>query len=391
MSASSQVAFFDGFQWKGLGTFDNSVYGATVWNGDLVVTGDFLNVNGVAAASVARFNGSQWFAMGAPAGGRCLAVYQNQLYAGGVGPPQRWTGTQWQPFGQPLYGSIEAMHVHAGKLYLGGIINVPSVGNLVSWDGATMVPLGSGVNDVVEALTTYGSDLVAGGWFTTAGGTSASRVARWNGAAWSQLGPGLPGSVRAFAQIGGDLYVGGDFWTWMGAPGNYAVRWNGTAFQPLGSGLDATVFTLLADPARNSLYAGGAFQNAGGKPSWRFARWGLPTIGAQLSQAGPGAPVSVTHSNLTPGKEYFGVFSAEPAPAGVGTGPFAGLWTSDLNLLLSQVAAPVGAAPFHYVATASSMTFGPWTVPPMTVETLLFEVNTTIVDSTSFAVRFKIQ
>jgi len=148
---------------------------------------------------------------------------------------------------------------------------------------------------------------------------------------------------------------------------------------------------LRAGSASNGLYAGGVFQNAGGKPSWRFARWGLPTIGAQPVQAGPGAPVSVTHSNLTPGKEYFGVFSTEPAPAGVGTGPFAGLWTSDLNFLLSQVALPLGTPLFHYVATAPTMTFGPWTVPPMTVETLLFEVNTTMVDSTSFAVRFRIQ
>ena len=57
-----------------------------------------------------------------------------------------------------------------------------------------------------------GTNLYAGGDFTTAGGVPASNIAKWDGRAWSALGSGLDDEVWALAADGtGRLLVGGHF------------------------------------------------------------------------------------------------------------------------------------------------------------------------------------
>ena len=56
-----------------------------------------------------------------------------------------------------------------------------------------------------------GSDLYAGGCFTTAGGSAANNIAKWNGSSWSPLGSGMNGAVYALAVSGSDLVCGGLF------------------------------------------------------------------------------------------------------------------------------------------------------------------------------------
>jgi hypothetical protein len=55
---------------------------------------------------------------------------------------------------------------------------------------------------------------------------------------------------------------------------NYIARWDGatSAWHPLGSGMNSHV-TALAFRLDGSLYAGGFFTTAGGKPSLYIARW----------------------------------------------------------------------------------------------------------------------
>jgi len=40
----------------------------------------------------------------------------------------------------------------------------------------------------VLALTVYDGKLIAGGWFTTAGGTIVNEIASWDGGSWSAPG-----------------------------------------------------------------------------------------------------------------------------------------------------------------------------------------------------------
>jgi len=69
----------------------------------------------------------------------------------------------------------------SGNLYIGGDFGVVCdvyANHIAKWDGSSWSPLGSGVNDYVRALAVSGSDLYAGGQFTTAGGKVSTYVAR---------------------------------------------------------------------------------------------------------------------------------------------------------------------------------------------------------------------
>ena len=82
-----------------------------------------------------------------------------------------------------------------------------------TFSDANWSALGSGMDNEVYALAVSGTDLYAGGWFTTAGGVSANYIAKWDGSAWSALGSGMDNGVNALAMSATDLYAGGQFTT----------------------------------------------------------------------------------------------------------------------------------------------------------------------------------
>src|SRR5690606_37355971 len=182
--------------------------------------------------------------------------------------------------------------------------------------------LGSGVADAsnptaelpsVRALRVFGSDLVVGGNFTTAGGQPAQLVARWDGAAWSPLGSGLGGegnpSVRALAVHEGALIVGGNF-AFAGATGVQNVaRWDGAAWSALagsaGEGVSSGVSSLASFDG-DLVVAGRGFAFAGGVVARSIARWdgdGWGTLSGQPGTGlpGPGIPAQVNAMTLYDG------------------------------------------------------------------------------------------
>lgn len=175
--------------------------------------------------------------------------------------------------------------LHAGGFFsaAGGV----SASNIARWSGTAWSSLGTGVNGGVLALAVFdsgtGPSLYAGGTFTSAGTAAASRIAKWNGTAWKQLGSGVSGPVFALAALDGAaaggpaLFAGGAFLTAGGLSANRIARWNGSAWAPLGSGVTADVLALAAfdDGAGGGpqLYAGGQFMMAGGVQSAMVAKW----------------------------------------------------------------------------------------------------------------------
>ena len=135
----------------------------------------------------------------------------------------------------------------------------------------TWSPLGTGMNNYINALTVYNNELIAGGSFQTAGGVSADRIAKWNGTSWSPLGSGVNATVYSLAVYNNELIAGGLF----SAPGNNIAKWNGTSWSPLGNGMNSLVLALTV--YNNELIAGGQFTTAGGVGINYIAKWGNPT------------------------------------------------------------------------------------------------------------------
>src|SRR6185503_4148795 len=139
-----------------------------------------------------------------------------------------------------------------------------------------------GTNGTVSALTVYdnggGPALYVGGYFTSAGGVAASRIARWDGSSWSALGSGIfdagsgpDASVSALTVYddggGPALYAGGNFLTAGGVAASGIAKWDGSSWSALGGGMGGPPFIgpwVLAlasfdDGSGPALYAGGLF------------------------------------------------------------------------------------------------------------------------------------
>jgi hypothetical protein len=201
-----------------------------------------------------------------------------------------------------------------GDLVAGGDFTTAggvSANRIARWDGSSWSPLGSGVSagtsgGYIAALAVLpNGDLVAGGWFSSAGGVSANRIARWDGSSWAALGSGVNGGVGAIAVLpNGDLVASGSFFTAGSVAANQIARWNGSSWAALGSGIaaapsSATGIAALAVLPSGELVVGGLIATAGGVPSNHFARWtdtGIPSVTQQPAAQSIDAGATLTLS-----------------------------------------------------------------------------------------------
>jgi hypothetical protein len=169
-------------------------------------------------------------------------------------------------------------------IYMGGdFVGLDGVTNadyIASWDGTTWAALGTGMNSTgVRAITLRpDGNLLAGGGFTTSGGTTTRGIAEWNGSAWSALGPPSAGGDVYAVAIGLDglVYVGGNFTNFDSADANtdYIASWNGSAWDALGAsgGANAHVRDLVVD-SNGDLIIVGDFTSIGGVSATGVAKW----------------------------------------------------------------------------------------------------------------------
>ncbi|HEX6811854.1 MAG TPA: hypothetical protein VF384_09560 [Planctomycetota bacterium] len=193
----------------------------------------------------------------------------------------RWNGTTWATFATVDAGINSLVRLANNDLLAGGsflTIGGVSANRIARWNGTAWSPLGSGIDQSIVSrihaiVEMPNGDIVIGGWFTTAGGVSANKIARWNGTAWSALGSGMDSNVHALTALpNGDLIAGGNFTTAGGVPANAVARWNGSTWFPMGSGVNGVVSALATLPG-NLVLAGGSFTAAGGSPASRIAQW----------------------------------------------------------------------------------------------------------------------
>ncbi len=293
---ANHVARWDGTNWwplgEGLERFfgDVPVAALATRDNELLVAGRFESAGGVAATNLARWDGTNWTAVGEGASGALdsLAVIGDDLLVGGTfsAPDDsvplalaQWNGAAWSALtakeGQGIAGDgVAALVANGNDVYVAGSFSAAgavAANNVARWDGANWTPLGNGVAGEVNALCWLNNDLFVGGKFAAAGGVPAGNVARWDGASWWGLSNGVDGPVYALAAYGGELIVGGSFTSASDLTVNHIARWDGAAWWPVGDGVTGTVYALAA--GSNDLFVGGKFTTAGGIGANNVARW----------------------------------------------------------------------------------------------------------------------
>lgn len=304
-SPCGRVAGWDGTTWNCFASGVGLVGRAAVeFNGDLIVCGDFWNINQPCNGcnGIARWDGSSWQALGTGFNNDvlCLTVWNGQLIAGGDftqadGQPcnrvARWTGSAWVSMGgvTDFDNDVRALISYNGELWAGGDFanagGCTACDRVVKWDGTQWVGGNSGV-DIPGGLDSTvrcfyvdqaTNKLYMGGHFLDVGGDPNCRgVAVYDGNAWAPLGTGVDNYVRALGKYNGNIIVGGDFLNAGSVPASKIAKWNPTTstWSAMGSGMNDYVKAI--EVYNGELYAGGPFTTADGLPRSCVARWYEP-------------------------------------------------------------------------------------------------------------------
>jgi trimeric autotransporter adhesin len=334
-TVADDLARWDGNTWHVQGQGTDGGITALARNGmTLYVGGYFSTAGGVPANNVAQWDGNIWQSLGTGVDGYVHALVWDgtNLYAGGefatagglpVNYIARWDGTTWSALDVGMEAPVYTLAWDGTYLYAGGWFTSPA-NYLARWDGSTWSQVGGSGDGGVQSLFWNGIDLYAGGYFTDIGGVSAHYIARWDGTAWHALGTGVNGccgigAVTTMAWDGTNLYAGGEFTTAGGLPVKFIARWDGTTWNTLGSGVNAYPVLDLAwvdDGLYSSLYVGGWFTLAGNHASPYFARWRQAAIwdgGGSDQNASTAANWSGDSLPLTTDVVIFDSTSAKPA------------------------------------------------------------------------------
>jgi len=337
-NSANNIAKWNGSSWSPLGTgiFPDVEALAFDSHDQLIAAGRILTAGGNYASNIAKWNGTTWSALGSGTSGPVFALTLDSSdnvtaggvfdTAGGVGVSNigKWNGTLWSAYGSGMNAYVKAFAVDSSyNLYAGGWFKYAGgilANNIAKWDGSTWSALGSGMggysSSSVYALALDSSDnLTAGGYFITAGGTSANYIAKWNGTSWSAFGPGMNSAVHAIALgSSGALYAGGEF-TQDGSGQDlaYIAKWNGSSWSALGSGMGGVnpVVDALAVDSSDNLIAGGEFTTAGGCTDnctyiakWNGSTWSALGSGMGGSSYAVYALVIDSSDNITAGGEF---------------------------------------------------------------------------------------
>lgn len=160
----------------------------------------------------------------------CLQYYNGDLIAGGsfdstgngtyASCVARWNGTDWEAMGDGLQGgTVFDMAVYDSKLIATGTFKTTGGKDcrfIAQWDGTTWSDLGGSLTGGFNGgrdVEVYGGELFVGGDFTFAGPKTSPYLARWNGTSWGTVPAGIPAAVGSIAGHDGKLYISNAFYS----------------------------------------------------------------------------------------------------------------------------------------------------------------------------------
>ncbi len=280
--------------WEYFGTdFPSRVRAIATQDDDVYLGGDFRNVAGNDDMSfVTRWDGSDFHSLGRGVNARVYAVetagsnvfvtgriteaYNSDGTTVEVAGIARWDGSEWHALGSGIDGPNStvgyALEAHDNTVFVGGDITSAGdidVNNIAAWDNSTetWANVGSGLDGLVSALV-YNEDedvLYAGGDFdSTSADLRVNNIAMWNASTWSEMNGGFPEPIHSLSLS--------ETWLWAGGGSGAAVlsRWDGSAWEDMDSGFDGYISAALA-PDDDALVVSGPFSSAGGVPAQRLA------------------------------------------------------------------------------------------------------------------------
>lgn len=214
VQVQGMAAFYAG-AWHPFGAFDSGIRNLKLINGELYAIGAFRYVDGQLCNGIAKRVGGQWQCFDPPpqtqtGGGPDFydaEWYQGQLYAcgnfsfnaNGDNDIIAFDGTGWYAPGGGLNDGLangRCLTVYQGELYLGGGFSVANgnAGNcIMKWNGSQWSGLNGDLqgifNDNLTRATAlsflhHEGKLLVGGEFSYVAGYQANRFAVWDGTKW---------------------------------------------------------------------------------------------------------------------------------------------------------------------------------------------------------------
>ena len=278
---ASNVAVYSDGSWSAIGDGTGSTVNAVTNNGaDIYFGGTFLTAGEKGAARIALLRNDTWYALstandyGMNSSVIVIEVEDDQFYVGGdfeisgttiTNHIARWNGSNWEALGDGVDGSVNAIGISGTDVYVGGSFSyagtVPA-NNIAKWNGTGWSALGGGTDGQVNAIAVDGTNIYVGGEFTS----PSNRIALWTGSAWQALGSGLGGDyVSDIVICDGNVYAGGYFSTATGVTVNNVAYWDGSVWNAMGGtspGTDLPVYALAANGS--DVYVGGMFTEVDG-------------------------------------------------------------------------------------------------------------------------------
>jgi hypothetical protein len=296
-----KIARYDGSAWSplGCGLEEGSIFEMVEYKGELYVTGQFNEIGCISANNIARWNcaTNTWddveggLTGGDDPFGYTLVVYNDELYVGGqfeqAGNVKshniaKWNGTEWSAVGNMEGGSVRELVVFNQKLYAGGFfdaVNGINTGHIASYDGNSWTMLGS-LNElelkatgVVRNMAVFKDILYISGDFSS-NGEIVSELITWDGNHFSDFGRAFSldlNSISELTAINGILYIGGSFRNVVASQANNILQWDGESWGIMSEGTSGTVLSI--ELFGNKIYLGGEFNNAGGNNAENISIW----------------------------------------------------------------------------------------------------------------------
>jgi len=297
-----------GVEWDcitpGFGSGTYPVNGIVRFDGNIYTIGSFYTASGISVNGLAIWNGTQWDNIGTGLKtrsgnigiGNGVKVINNELYVYGsfdsisglpVNSIAKFDGANWNsvhnfpliPTSTGSINNIFDVEIYNNELYVCGIFHNLPVGtiyNIIKWNGNDWVSVGDGIRGgfvYVNKMLVFKNELIVAGKFskTVYQNNPGENIGKWNGIQWTELGNGTDDIIRDIKVHNDTLYACGAFRNAGGIPADRIAKWDGTKWCGLGTMIDNVVGALCF--YHDTLYIGGGFWTINGDSISRLAKW----------------------------------------------------------------------------------------------------------------------